>query len=450
MSRKELLATNGHGFTRITKSRRVGEGFLAVTVCIMATAAEIGHTQSQGLTAHEWGTFTSVAGKDGNAIEWNVLGDKDDLPGFVVNPGYRRFKFRLAGTVRMETPVLYFYSPREVTARVNVQFPHGVITEWYPKGDNAIYESKSMMDRTGAATGSRIYSDDAVHLTKSLIDPPPTGLDLLLVKLGPSLNGLDTSLRNLMSAISWSDIKIQPGSTPDLPDEKGASHYYAARTTDAAPVTVGDQHEKFLFYRGVGRIQVPLSARISPDGKIVVANTGSDIVPMALLFENQAGRLGFTAAGMLRDSITLDRPQLTGVMPQLAANLENALVSAGLFPKEAHAMVETWRDSWFEEGTRLIYIVPPHLVDALLPLQVEPAPVQTTRVFVGRMELITPEIKRSVEDAMANNDYSVVSRYGRFLEPILQQILMENPASINDVNRFRTELGRAMAGTSGR
>jgi len=425
-------------------------GFLTAAVYFMATAAVLlaDGTQSQGLTVHEWGTFTSVAGVDGNAIEWNVLGGKDDLPGFVISPGYRCFKFRLGGTVRMETPVLYFYSPREVTARVSVQFPHGMITEWYPRGDNAIYESKSMMDRMTTSMGTRAYADDAVRLTKSLVDPPPSGLDLLMVKLSPSLNGLDTSLRNLMSAISWNDIKIQPGSTPDFPDEKRASHYYAARTTDANPVTVGDQHEKFLFYRGVGRIQVPLSARVSQNGKVVVANTGGDVVPMALLFENRAGRMGFTAAGVVRDSITLDRPQLSGGMPQLAAHLENALVSAGLFPKEAHAMVETWRDSWFEEGTRLIYIVPPHVVDTLLPLQVEPAPVQTRRVFVGRMELITPEIKRSVEDAMANNDYSVMNRYGRFLEPILQLISVENPASTSDVNRFRTELGRAMAGTS--
>ena len=52
-------------------------------------------------------------------------------------------------------------------------------------------------------------------------------------------------------------------------------------------------------------------------------------------------------------------------------------------------MVETWRDSWFEEGTRPIYIMPPHSVDAILPLQVEPAPLRTARVFVGRIELLS-------------------------------------------------------------
>jgi hypothetical protein len=101
-----------------------------------------------------------------------------------------------------------------------------------------------------------------------------------------------------------------------------------------------------------------LSPHVSPDGKVVVANTGSDSVPTALLFENRGGRLGYSAAGIVRDSSTLDRPSLNGGLPQLRVHLENALVTEGLFPKEAHAMVETWQDSWFEEGSRLIYIVP--------------------------------------------------------------------------------------------
>jgi len=46
-------------------------------------------------------------------------------------------------------------------------------------------------------------------------------------------------------------------------------------------------------------------------------------------------------------------------------------------------MVETWRDSWFEEGSRLIYILPSPAVDAILPLQIEPAPEQTAQVPIG-------------------------------------------------------------------
>jgi hypothetical protein len=388
---------------------------------------------------HEWGTFTSVAGADGAAIEWDTLGPKDDLPGFVNDVGYRCFKWRLTGTVRMETPVIYFYSPREITARVNIQFPHGVITEWYPAGDNAIYQSKRLIDRMAAATRSQMYSQKDVFQAKSLVNPVPQGLGPELVKLNPSMNGIDTSMRNLMGAIGWDGIKIQPGSTANFPFENRPSRYYAARGTDAAPLTAGGQHEKFLFYRGVGFIPVPLFARLSQDGKVVVENRGPDPVPTAILFENRSGRLGYRNAGAIQNVAEVDAPSLDANFPQLRHDLETALVAQGLLPKEAHAMVETWRDSWFEEGSRLIYIVPAPAVDAMLPLRVEPAPSQTA-VFVGRIELITAETKRVVEDALSRSDWPVIARYQRFLNPILERIASESSWKMQQVDHYRAKI----------
>src|ERR1700691_5332970 len=101
---------------------------LAISAALLI-AANIHSVEPNSLTVHEWGTFTSVAGEDGSAIDWDSLGCKSDLPGFVNAAGYRGFKFRLEGPVRMETPVMYFYSPREVVAHVQVRFPYGVITE---------------------------------------------------------------------------------------------------------------------------------------------------------------------------------------------------------------------------------------------------------------------------------------------------------------------------------
>jgi hypothetical protein len=51
-------------------------------------AANIPATRLDGLTVHEWGTFTSVAGEDGSAVLWNALGCKSDLPRFVDDFGY--------------------------------------------------------------------------------------------------------------------------------------------------------------------------------------------------------------------------------------------------------------------------------------------------------------------------------------------------------------------------
>src|SRR5271155_1478630 len=95
---------------------------------------------ARDLTVHEWGTFTSVAGEDGSAIEWNALGCQSDLPKFVIDFGYRGFKWVLRGTARMETPGMYFYSPRALDAHVKVSFPKGLITEWYPQAAYKVYQ----------------------------------------------------------------------------------------------------------------------------------------------------------------------------------------------------------------------------------------------------------------------------------------------------------------------
>ena len=103
-------------------------------------------------------------------------------------------------------------------------------------------------------------------------------------------------------------------------------------------------------------------------------------------------------------------------------------------------MVETWRDSWFEEGSRLIYIVPSHAIDAILPLEVEPVPSQTARVFVGRIELMTPETKRAVERAMGKSDWATIERYERFLGPILARISSEDPLKAGQIEQFRKSI----------
>src|SRR5690242_15521751 len=63
-----------------------------------------------GFVVHEWGTNTIVVGSDGT-MQRGLHHEEEDLPGFV----YDRVKAgRLPGSpsveVKMETPVLYFYS----------------------------------------------------------------------------------------------------------------------------------------------------------------------------------------------------------------------------------------------------------------------------------------------------------------------------------------------------
>src|SRR5258708_20105716 len=74
----------------------------------------------------------------------------------------------------------------------------------------------------------------------------------------------------------------------------------------------------------------------------------------------------------------------------LARDLEGILVAQGLYQNEAQAMVQTWRDSWFEEGSRLLYIVPPEFVNPVLPLPIKPAPIQTTPALSAPLHLSPP------------------------------------------------------------
>ena len=75
---------------------------LLASVFLAATPAS--PNDPGNVTVHEWGTFTSIAGPDGDAVGWVPLSGPDDLPCFV-----RRLDFgpkgTLWGTVRMETPV---------------------------------------------------------------------------------------------------------------------------------------------------------------------------------------------------------------------------------------------------------------------------------------------------------------------------------------------------------
>jgi hypothetical protein len=357
------------------------------------------------LTVHEWGTFTSIAGPDGRSMDWLPLTGSTDLPSFVEHFREVAFKGGLRGTTRMETPVLYFYSPRETTVSANVSFAKGLITEWYPHADSA----------------------------------------------NPALTPRDYSLYNKKSpgAISWNSVRVEPQGSTDFPAGNSGNHYFAARNTSSASLSLetpyGPQREKFLFYRGVSAFSSPVDATIAADSTIHLQNQMSDEIPAAILFERRGSQLGYRMLGPLRNQAAYAPPELSASLGSLSTDLEGILISQGLFPDEAHAMLETWKNSWFEEGSRLIYIVPRPFIDSVLPLRIAPAPAATTRVFVGRLELITPDTERAVEFAFASNDQLTLAKYSRFLEPILRTMIQKS----TDLARSE-QLGRYFESVSAR
>ncbi len=105
----------------------------------------------------------------------------------------------------------------------------------------------------------------------------------------------------------------------------------------------------------------------------MVKSLNGDEIPNAILFERRGERVGYRLTGALTDETTVDPPVLTGSVDSLYGDLEEILVGQGLYRDEAHAMIETWKDSWFEEGSRLIYIVPSGFIDKVLPLDITTA-----------------------------------------------------------------------------
>jgi hypothetical protein len=138
-----------------------------------------------------------------------------------------------------------------------------------------------------------------------------------------------------------------------------------------------------------------------------------------------------------RDGTVVESPELNGDLDSLYRDVEGTLVDQGLYPDEARAMVETWRDTWFEEGSRLLYIVPRGFIDRILPLTINPAPTQIVRIFVGRLEIVTPATANAVETALASRDEATLKKYERFLEPILQTIKEEHLESTSATRNRR-------------
>src|SRR5262245_37314640 len=116
---------------------------LVIVLCIVALAiagitiklrrtSTANSAKNNRLIAHEWCTFTSIAGKNGFALDWRPLNGSSDLPKFVhtmQDNGYRHgpSKSSLEAQIRMETPVIYFYADREMEIQAEVGFPKGKI-----------------------------------------------------------------------------------------------------------------------------------------------------------------------------------------------------------------------------------------------------------------------------------------------------------------------------------
>lgn len=353
------------------------------------------------LVVHEWGTFTCLQDDDGRELAGVNIDDEPvpkfvhDLSPYLLNQPlltsehwlYRQKQVPRSHpqvTMRLETPVIYFYPPADratpLTVSVDVRFRGGWLSEFYP-------------DAKADAPGLRENSFDFGNLTPQTV-----------------------------GSLAWTDLSVGTSAAGPETDEHV---WLAPRKVDAASVTTPKgESEKYLFYRGVGNLRAPLRVVRTRDKD---KNKDAGKLSLYANFEGVAARdkpltIHRLWLADIRENGTkfraYDPVEVTGdpfaKVAELDANLTGArqgldalkkemhaaLVAAGLYEKEATAMLSTWDRAYFQSpGIRLFFVVPREWTDHVLPLSLsEPAKVE--RVMMGRIELISAE-QHKLLDRMA-------------------------------------------------
>jgi hypothetical protein len=351
-----------------------------------------------GFVVHEWGTFLAMNGSDGVTLD-GMYHEEHALPGFV--HARSRDELRLpTSNMKGETPVIYFYSNTEKSVEVQVGFPRGIWTQWYPQAD----------------------------------------------LVGPSIVQTGSLLQPSNGRISWSvDIVPPTAAHGELPPAPRDALWNYTRDVDAAFVSAASnktrEWERFIFYRGLGQASLPLQVSAT-GGAALTCGAGLSEVHHVYLLRVEQGRGAYRYLPSLRcgehvDAVVpaMDRAQpVEQFASTIGDDLAARLVQSGLYEKEARAMVNTWRTSYFTtDGIRVLFVLPQSWTERLIPMTISPAPDQLVRVMVGRVELLTREREHAAETAVADlaspvaakreAAFATLQQQGRYVEPIIRHTM---------------------------
>jgi hypothetical protein len=403
-----------------------------------SVADEQKHYPGQGFIVHEWGTNTIVVGSNGS-LQRGLHHEEEDLPAFV----YDRIKAgTLLGsapspsvTIKMETPVTYFYSPTALSVKARVDFPKGVLTQWYP----AVKEFRPAL----AAAESISFPGVPAVLSDPALDPSfPFASEMCRVKFGTVSGGF----------LDWGTVSVQArGAAPTKPPPAAPLEQFGwsyARAVDSNAIeTPSGESERFLFYRGLGDFDLPVTVAENA-GKVTFTNGYSEPVSQVFLLNVNQERgafavhsEGIAASATLTDTV----PSLSGAptvdeyAQQLSEAVTKALDATGLYHDEAVAMVNSWRRQWFRTpGVRALYLLPQSWTEQSIPLTLSPKPDATVRVMLIRVEVITKEQETADGAALASFDTNAslgtayFSALGRFAEPRLRRALQLSPSTAGE------------------
>ena len=342
---------------------------------------------------HEWGTITTWHQPDGTPIgRLNRIEESEVLPPFVHafepeqtrhNPERLLRKTPLTPgrpdvTMRLETPVMYFYPPQEYSNNqpftVEVSFRGGVINEFFP-----------------SATASVALDMERIH-TK------------LKVGMIPTWNG-EVLNNYVRGSIAWSITDLPANAS--VPETE-LPVWLAPRNVNSKYVEgVSGETEKYLFYRGVAHLEAMIQTRtltseitlLSPN-RLHWLPAAKVVIPKAWIVAiNEKGEIAFHDVKKLTirkdapSSILQSFPSFTENefqdkhLAELENSMKKALVAEGLFQIEADAMLATWKESYFEEpGKRIFYMVPTEWLEVHLPVKIA-IPHKLSRAFIGRIDL---------------------------------------------------------------
>ncbi len=427
----------------------------------------------ESYAVHEWGTFTTLQGSDGVTLP-GLQHEEWDLPEFVYD--LRDYRGIAAHQIKMETPVIYFYSPEKAAQKIyaHVGFPKGVITQWYPVANQVNFLNaqnqlnKNIFDETpwdpdrhsesarekienlrdGFISWGSIGQNGEVRTfaQTGLLTVYPQSMDQEYTKL-PEVDSDDPwRFCREVDANVLSVCRLNDGSNPR---ERG--------TNDS----VVYDREKCLFYRGLGDFSLPFTGKVKNEKinldqkgladsyqvSLELVNTNPDqVLKHIFLVFVQDERAGFAYFDQLQDKLEIkdlsfELSPIEQSTEELVEKLAQELTKTGLYHKEALAMARTWQHGYFqEEGLRALYVLPESLINQELPLTIKGfgsqeegvEPYSLVRTFVGRTELLSPEREKAIleiaQDYLQGNEQAKQSaakefeKWGRFAIPYLQRV----------------------------
>jgi hypothetical protein len=408
--------------------KTIAGGFMHRILSTLLVFSSLSTTAFAGdFKVHEWGTFTSFMGSNGELIE-GMHHEDEPLPSFVYGlkkeasqptqptpPRPRPCRpnskvgcetllnlisthselfpeapFSAGVTQKMETPVIYFYGDNGKKVNVEINFPEGIHTQYFPASS---YTYPKLADARELSNGRLIF-------------------DITLLDAKDTIGMLATPANSI-----WNPARQVPA---------------------ANVIRVNNEKEKFIFYRGIGNFNSPL--KVTSDDQDVLKLESNSVSPIThAIVLNSNGQVGnFTLVENIVKPQRVNVPNLQNGLPfasyieQTKANITEFLVKNGLYRDEALAMVNTWEKSYFHTpGIRVLYVVPNEDTDNILPLTIKPAPNDLVRVLIGRVEVMTKNQESAYLKVLASEQtIDKTQMFGRFYEPKLRRLEQIAPTEV--------------------